>query len=85
MAFEHKENKGSLFPPSDKAPASVSLSGEINVAGSLYYITIWKKDKPDQKHWNVTVKPKQSSNYQEPPRQEPETRASGPYDDEVPF
>lgn len=46
MAYEHKENSGSVFPnqkkTSDNQP---DFKGQVNVAGKLYDIAIWNKGK----------------------------------------
>ena len=46
MAYEHKENSGSVFPnvkkTSDNQP---DFKGQVNVAGKLFDIAIWNKGK----------------------------------------
>jgi hypothetical protein len=46
MAYEHKENSGSVFPnvkkTSDNQP---DFKGQVNVGGKLFDIAIWNKGK----------------------------------------
>ena len=81
MAFVHKQNSGSLFPPSDKAPDGVMLSGQVNVDDTLYWITVWKKDREDQKQWNISLKKKEVQPVQQPVQQQDPI----PFDDDIPF
>jgi hypothetical protein len=59
MAYEHKENSGSLFENTRKQSETHSdLTGTINVAGQLYYINAWKKQSEKGDWLSISVKPK---------------------------
>jgi uncharacterized protein (DUF736 family) len=64
MAYEHKENKGSLFTNEKKdKDTHPDYTGQINVAGTLYNISAWdNKSKSGKKYFGLSVsipKPKE--------------------------
>tara|TARA_R100000655_G_scaffold53587_1_gene91562 strand:+ start:1106 stop:1339 length:234 start_codon:yes stop_codon:yes gene_type:complete len=64
MAYEHKENKGSLFTNEKKdKDTHPDHTGQINVAGTLYNISAWdNKSKSGKKYFGLSVsipKPKE--------------------------
>ena len=66
MAYEHKENKGSLFTNEKKdKDTHPDYTGQINVAGTLYNISAWdNKSKSGKKYFGLSVsipKPKEDN------------------------
>ena len=64
MAYELKENKGSLFTNEKKdKDTHPDYTGQINVAGTLYNISAWSnKSKSGKKYFGLQVsipKPKE--------------------------
>lgn len=56
MAYEHKENHGSMFPNDRKEnPSQPDWRGKVNVEGKLFYISCWDENG----RRNVAVKPVQ--------------------------
>ncbi len=85
MPYEHKNNRGSFFPPNDNAHPDALLAGDINIEGELYWITMWKKNKKDQKYWSISVVPKGKKAEPEQKKTTVERAAELNFDDEVPF
>jgi uncharacterized protein (DUF736 family) len=56
MAYEHKENSGSVFPnvkkTSDNQP---DFKGQVNVAGKLFDIAIWNKETHKGKFQSIKI------------------------------
>lgn len=64
MAYEHKENKGSLFTNEKKdKDTHPDYTGQINVAETLYNISAWDNEsKSGKKYFGLSVsipKPKE--------------------------
>jgi hypothetical protein len=57
MAFEHKENSGSLFTNSKKnKDTQPDYTGTINIDGTLYQISAWKNEaKSGKKYFGLKV------------------------------
>lgn len=57
MAYEHKENKGSIFKNDRKEKDThPDYTGQINVAGTLYNISGWiNKSKSGKKYFGLSV------------------------------
>jgi|TARA_R110000803_G_scaffold9824_4_gene30628 uncharacterized protein (DUF736 family) len=57
MAFEHKENSGSLFTNSKKEKDSQpDYTGTINIDGTLYQISAWNNEaKSGKKYFGLKV------------------------------
>ena len=57
MAYEHKENKGSLFKNDRKEKDThPDYTGQINVAGTLYNISAWSnKSKSGKSYYGLQV------------------------------
>tara|TARA_R110002072_G_scaffold301358_1_gene480910 strand:+ start:177 stop:425 length:249 start_codon:yes stop_codon:yes gene_type:complete len=52
MAYEHKENKGSMFPNDQDGNTSRPIhKGTINVDGTLYTISAWQNETKSGKKW----------------------------------
>lgn len=83
MAYEQRDNSGSLFP-NDKREKDThpNLRGSIMVGGVMYWIDAWTKHKADGTKWlSLSVKPKEAR--PEAPRGKP---AQAPdLDDDIPF
>ena len=46
MAYEHKENKGSIFKNEKKEKEThPDYTGQVNVAGKLYNISAWINER----------------------------------------
>ena len=57
MAYEHKENKGSIFKNEKKEKDThPDYTGQINVAGTLYNISAWSnKSKSGKSYYGLQV------------------------------
>ena len=57
MAYEHKENKGSIFKNEKKEKEThPDYTGQINVAGTLYNISAWSnKSKSGKSYYGLQV------------------------------
>ena len=52
MAYEHKENKGSIFKNEKKEKEThPDYTGQINVGGTLYNISAWVNESKDGKKY----------------------------------
>ena len=62
MAYEQKDNSGSLFANDKKASDThPDYKGQIMVAGKMYWISGWKKvAKSGTRFMSLAVKPKES-------------------------
>lgn len=96
MAYEQRDNSGSLFKNNRKEKDThPDFNGSILVDGKAYWISGWKKKKPsDGETWlSLSVKPKDAA----PKAQEPDgfddapqsggsaPRRAAPLDDDIPF
>jgi hypothetical protein len=60
MAFEHRDNTGSLFRNDKKtADTHPEYAGTIKVAGVEYWLNGWLKEGARGKFFSLSVKPKQ--------------------------
>jgi hypothetical protein len=88
MAYEVKDNSGSLFQNKDKKTDNhPDYSGSIRIDGKDYWLSGWKKVSNDKPWLSLAIKPKDGA-----PRPDPEqefksaVKQSFPaLDDEVPF
>lgn len=57
MAYEHKENKGSIFKNEKKEKDThPDYTGQINVAGTLYNISAWiNESKGGKRYFGLSV------------------------------
>jgi hypothetical protein len=61
MAYEQKPNSGSLWPNNRKEkPTHPDLTGTIEVAGVLYWISAWEKNSNGKPWLSISVKPKEA-------------------------
>ena len=52
MAFEHKENKGSMFPNDQDGNQNRPVyKGTINIEGTLYTISAWNNESKSGKKY----------------------------------
>jgi hypothetical protein len=59
MPYEQKPNSGSLWPNQRKTqPNHPDLTGTIEVAGVLYWISAWEKNSNGKAWLSISVKPK---------------------------
>lgn len=88
MAYEHKENSGSLFKNVNKASDNhPNANGKCNIEGVLYYVDAWTNTLPSgDKVQNLKFKRVEARSYD--PRtdshQRPMTTAEA-IDDDLPF
>lgn len=79
MAFEHKENTGTLFQNERKPAGSQQpdYRGDINIHGAMFEIAGWKRmgKKNNKPYLSLAIKPKEVYEGHRP----------GPTDDDVPF
>lgn len=62
MAFEQRDNSGSLFKNAEKEqPNHADYTGSIKVAGADYYLNAWiKQSKGGKPYMSLSAKPKQA-------------------------
>ena len=62
MAYEHKENRGSLFRNERKEQDThADYNGEINVEGKVFYLNAWLNETDSgKKYFSLSVKEKQA-------------------------
>lgn len=60
MAYEHKENSGTLFKNDKKSSDSQpNARGEANIGGQMYWVSAWtKKDKNGNPWQSLAFTPK---------------------------
>jgi hypothetical protein len=79
MAFEQKDNSGSLFKNDRKAMDShADYTGSIKVDGRDYWLNAWLKDGAKGKYMSVSVRPKET-------RAAPTPSRKNELDDDLPF
>ena len=80
MAFEQRDNEGSLFINTRKEKDThANLTGSIRIEGKDYYLNGWVKKDDDGKFKRISLsaKPKDGANK--------EHAAANSMDDEIPF
>ena len=82
MAFEQRDNSGTLFKNARKEnPSHADYNGSIMVDGVMYWINAWIKDGAKGKFMSLSVKPKEGVKANKPTQ-----RRNAPDDDsEIPF
>jgi len=56
MAFQHKENSGSLFKNEKKvSDTHPDLTGEIMVGGKLHFLSAWRKEGKKGPYYSVSI------------------------------
>lgn len=82
MAYEKRDNSGSLFKNDRKAqPSHADYQGKIMVAGVEYYLNAWLKDGQKGKFFSLSVKPVGDA---KPATSKP-TAQPDPFSDDIPF
>jgi hypothetical protein len=77
MAYELRDNSGSLFRNEDQSKSE--YSGTVMIAGVEYWINAWVKEGKKGKFFSLSFRPKQE-------RPEPRTQEwKEELDDEIPF
>jgi hypothetical protein len=87
MAFEMKDNTGSLFKNDRKqSDTHADYGGTVKIDGREYWINAWINDKPGGgKYFGLKFKPKgdaPATSYDDKPSQAP---AHADLDDDLPF
>jgi len=81
MAYEQRDNSGSLFPNQKKeTEAHPNLTGSIMVDGKMYWISGWVKEGQSQKWISLAVKPKEDR-----PAKAPAPAGNADFTDDIPF
>lgn len=87
MAYEQKDNSGSLFQNNDKKtkpdanPKWPDLQGKAMIGGVMFYVSGWAKKKDDGEKWlSLSFK-----EVEKPPVAAPREQTIGAPDDEMPF
>lgn len=79
-------NRGALFENEEKTadnPNWADLQGSLNVEGTDYYLSAWRKTgKSGKKYWSLGVKPKAVASRQAPRREAPPV---DDFDSDLPF
>ena len=83
MAYEIRDNSGSLFPNRKREKDShPNLTGSVMVAGVEYWISAWTKlDKNGEKWLSLSVKPKEAKE----PERKAASQPAAELEDEIPF
>lgn len=87
MAYEQRDNSGSLFKNERKAsPTHADYTGTIMVAGVTYWLNAWIKKGQKGTFMSLSVKPKEQVRA-EAQQQKPQPRRSSEeeLDDSIPF
>lgn len=87
MAYEQKDNSGSMFTNTRKETDShPDRTGSATIAGKAYWVSGWIKQDKNGKPWlSLAFKPKDGKPAQ-PPRPSPSRQpARADLDDEIPF
>ena len=93
MAYEQKNNSGSLFKNERKEKDThADYRGECLIEGVAYYMDAWLKTAESGRKWmSFSFKPKRANeeSRQAPPRTHAEMKGRAPrpadFDDDVPF
>jgi hypothetical protein len=89
MAYEQRENSGSLFKNERKDKDShPDYTGSINVSGVDYWLNGWIKDGQKGMFFSLSVKPKQPRQSAQDPLQRTPVKQTAPANelsDEIPF
>ena len=68
MAYEHKDNSGSLFKNDRKErDTHPDWNGTLVVEGKQYWLSGWTKEKNGSTYFSLALKPKQPSTRQSAP------------------
>ena len=81
MAFEHKENRGSLFRNTDKRDdTDRDYSGTANIEGRLFWVSGWvQQSECKPKFLSLSFKPQNADAAQ------PKKSRTEDFDDQIPF
>ena len=85
MAYEIRENSGSLFKNEKKeTDAHPTLTGTLNVGGVEFWISAWKKTTKSGEPWlSLAVKPKEEK--KPAPKQRQREPGDDDEDSDIPF
>lgn len=86
MAYEQKDNSGSLFinerKETDKHP---DRNGSALIGGVEYWVSGWVKEGAKGKWMSLAFKPKDAARTNDKARQAPAQQAAPDIDDDIPF
>lgn len=92
MAYEQRDNSGTLFRNDKKANDSQpNATGKAMIGGVLYYVSAWTKDGNKGKFQSLSFTPvtqdsaQAATKTQPSGKPQPSPRNAEPFDDEVPF
>jgi len=86
MAFQHKENSGSLFKNEKKISDShPDLTGEIMVNGKLHFLSAWRKEGKKGPYYSVSIGKEKIPQGFKPAGSDEITNSDPFIDDSVPF
>ena len=87
MADFDNTNRGSLFKNTKKEEEKhPDLNGSINVNGTDYWISAWKKtSKAGSPYYSLSVREKQERQSSQPTRKAKPTNVDPDFDDDLPF
>ena len=85
MAFQHKENSGSLFKNEKKvSDTHPDLTGEIMVGGKLHFLSAWRKEGKKGPYYSISIgKEKIPQGFREAGSDE--LLKKDPFVDDIPF
>jgi hypothetical protein len=84
--FVQKENSGNLFKNTDKTtenPNWADYQGEVNVKGTLFYLSAWVKEGKNGKFFSLALKEKGRQTISEPSKSEPVACAPVNFDEDA--
>lgn len=76
MAYQQKPNTGSIFlEDQKKSDNHPDFKGSLNINGTEYWVSGWKKQGNGKKFISLALDPKQPKSFHNPPQREDQSNA----------